>query len=105
MVTDTYPGVGESDWVFRTSFESNLSASHADLVFDGLDTFAVVELASTSSPRNEQKAYNTFYRMDTRFSSILYFFCSNGIFMTKGCMHTQVEQHVCTIPSRRSRLS
>ncbi|KAF8591572.1 glycoside hydrolase family 2 protein [Ramaria rubella] len=39
--------IGESDWVFRTSFninERDLTASNADLVFEGLDTFADVLL-------------------------------------------------------------
>ncbi|KAF8528704.1 glycoside hydrolase family 2 protein [Gautieria morchelliformis] len=39
--------VGESNWAFRTSFRlrrSDFAASNADLVFDGLDTFAVVQL-------------------------------------------------------------
>ncbi|KAF8307944.1 glycoside hydrolase family 2 protein [Clavulina sp. PMI_390] len=39
--------VGESDWAFRTSFDvsdGSLKVDHADLVFDGLDTYATVEL-------------------------------------------------------------
>ncbi|KAL9712669.1 hypothetical protein Ac2012v2_003906 [Leucoagaricus gongylophorus] len=39
--------VGEADWEFKTTFpvtQSDLSASHADLVFEGLDTFASVVL-------------------------------------------------------------
>lgn len=39
--------VGESRWAFKTTFEvseSDLSPSYADLVFDGLDTFATVQL-------------------------------------------------------------
>src|SRR5690242_8718962 len=39
--------VGLSDWVYRTSFtvdEATLARRHAELVFDGLDTFADVSL-------------------------------------------------------------
>ncbi|KAL6309741.1 glycoside hydrolase family 2 protein [Sparassis latifolia] len=39
--------VGEVPWAFRTTFsasQAEVSAPNADLVFDGLDTFAVVEL-------------------------------------------------------------
>ncbi|KAL4267421.1 Beta-mannosidase glycosyl hydrolase [Pleurotus pulmonarius] len=39
--------VGESQWAFKTTFEvseSDLSPSYADLVFDGLDTFATVHI-------------------------------------------------------------
>lgn len=42
-----HAGVGESDWIFRASFEMtaiHLADSNADLVFEGLDTFAVVQL-------------------------------------------------------------
>ena len=42
--------ISEVDWAFRKSF--NVSAAdldaHADLIFDGLDTFAVVELVSVT---------------------------------------------------------
>lgn len=47
------PGVGESRWAFKTTFEvseSDLSPSYADLVFDGLDTFATVQLVSSLIP-------------------------------------------------------
>ncbi|KAI0082455.1 glycoside hydrolase family 2 protein [Panus rudis PR-1116 ss-1] len=39
--------VGEADWIFKTSFDvsgKELSAPNADVVFDGLDTFATVSL-------------------------------------------------------------
>ncbi|GJE84980.1 glycoside hydrolase family 2 protein [Phanerochaete sordida] len=42
--------VGEADWSFKTSFavdEKQLAAPNADLVFDGLDTFATVLLNGT----------------------------------------------------------
>ena len=42
-------GIGEADWVFKTRFtasEAEVEADNVDLVFDGLDTFAVVELVS-----------------------------------------------------------
>lgn len=45
--TESSAGVGEADWEFKTTFpvtQSDLSASHADLVFEGLDTFASVVL-------------------------------------------------------------
>ncbi|KAJ8475140.1 hypothetical protein ONZ45_g15707 [Pleurotus djamor] len=44
--------VGESRWAFKTTFEvteSEYSASHADLVFDGLDTYATVYLNDTKA--------------------------------------------------------
>ena len=40
-------GIGEADWEFKTTFdvaETELNAPNADLVFDGLDTFATVTL-------------------------------------------------------------
>lgn len=40
-------GVGESEWAFKSSFsvtEDELRAPNIDLVFDGLDTFATVDL-------------------------------------------------------------
>jgi beta-mannosidase len=40
------PGIGESDWAFKNTFEvsaKELAAINVDLVFDGLDTFASVE--------------------------------------------------------------
>lgn len=73
MVTESYTGIGESDWAFRTSFEldkNDFSASHADLVFDGLDTFAIVELVSAFGQSNKLEA-NTLSRMDIKFSSTL----------------------------------
>ena len=45
-------GVGEANWSFKTEFdvgEHELAAPNADLVFDGLDTFATVTLVSLSS--------------------------------------------------------
>jgi hypothetical protein len=44
-----YSGIGEADWVFKTSFEAGgreQSAPNVDLVFEGLDTFSVVSLVS-----------------------------------------------------------
>jgi len=41
------PGVGESDWAFKNTTEvsaKELAAPNIDLVFDGLDTLASVEL-------------------------------------------------------------
>ncbi len=38
------------EWAFKTTFaasEKEVAAENIDLVFDGLDTFAVVELVST----------------------------------------------------------
>lgn len=40
-------GIGESDWAFRTTFNvtnESLTEEHADIVLEGLDTYAVVEL-------------------------------------------------------------
>lgn len=45
--TESSAGVGEANWEFKTSFpvtHSDLSVSQADLVFEGLDTFASVVL-------------------------------------------------------------
>lgn len=36
--------IGEVDWLYRSEFEADLSQPFADLVFDGLDTFATVWL-------------------------------------------------------------
>ena len=44
-------GVGEADWAFKTSFqvsEEQLQDDHADLVFEGLDTFCDISLVSQS---------------------------------------------------------
>ncbi|KAG5646603.1 hypothetical protein DXG03_002907 [Asterophora parasitica] len=41
------PGVGESEWAFKSSFivtSEELNSSKVDLVFDSLDTFAKIEL-------------------------------------------------------------
>ena len=43
-------GVGEASWAFRNSFtlsEKELAVPNADIVFEGIDTFAVVEIVST----------------------------------------------------------
>jgi beta-mannosidase len=40
-------GVGEADWAFKTTFqvtEEQLKDDHADLVFEGLDTFCDITL-------------------------------------------------------------
>jgi len=49
--TESSAGVGEANWEFKTSFpvtHSDLSVSQADLVFEGLDTFASVVLVRIS---------------------------------------------------------
>lgn len=61
------------EWAFRTTFtasESELSAPNADLVFDGIDTFATIQLVSLSSGQNDT-GYNiiTTPRTDVRYSS------------------------------------
>ena len=46
-MTATLVGVGEKEWAFKTTFTASgdeLKAPNADLVFDGLDTFAAVTL-------------------------------------------------------------
>lgn len=46
-MTTTLLGVGEKEWGFKTTFTASnddLKALNADLVFDGLDTFATVTL-------------------------------------------------------------
>ena len=45
-------GVGEANWSFKTQFdvtEKEQAAPNAELVFDGLDTFATVTLVSDSA--------------------------------------------------------
>lgn len=39
-------GVGEREWLYRTSFDFSSSQPLADLIFDGLDTFCTVYLVS-----------------------------------------------------------
>ena len=42
-------GVGESAWTFKNIFtvtEEELAAPNVDLVFEGIDTFAVITLVS-----------------------------------------------------------
>jgi beta-mannosidase len=44
--------VGESEWMFKTTInmtEEELAAEHVDLVFDGLDTFAIIKLVSLTT--------------------------------------------------------
>jgi beta-mannosidase len=44
-----FSGVGEASWAFKTEFEvseEELKKPFADLVFDGLDTFATAFLVS-----------------------------------------------------------
>jgi hypothetical protein len=45
-------GVGEKEWAFKTTFtasDDDLKAPNADLVFDGLDTFATVTLVRSNT--------------------------------------------------------
>ena len=45
-------GVGEAEWMFKTTFcatEDEMRALFVDLVFEGLDTFAKVELVGISN--------------------------------------------------------
>lgn len=49
----TLLGVGEKEWAFKTTFvasNDDLKAPNADLVFDGLDTFATVTLVRSNIP-------------------------------------------------------
>ena len=40
-------GVGEADWLFKTSFDYRQGdASNVDLVFEGLDTYCDITLVS-----------------------------------------------------------
>lgn len=42
-------GVGEASWCFKNTFsvtEKELSSCNLDLVFEGIDTYAVIELVS-----------------------------------------------------------
>ncbi len=46
-----FTGVGEAEWMFKTTFcttEDEMRAPFVDLVFEGLDTFAKVELVGIS---------------------------------------------------------
>ena len=52
LIETRQPGIGEADWEFKTTFdasEEELAAPQADLVFDGLDTFATVTLVQSPS--------------------------------------------------------
>lgn len=43
----TVIGVGEADWAFKTTFKvtkEQLAEPHADLLFEGLDTFCDISL-------------------------------------------------------------
>ena len=43
----TLLGVGEKEWAFKTTFtasDDDLKAPNADIVFDGLDTYATATL-------------------------------------------------------------
>lgn len=45
-------GIGEADWAFKNTFtvtEEDFTAANADLIFEGLDTFASITLASILS--------------------------------------------------------
>lgn len=47
-------GVGEADWVFKTTFEvseEQLKHAHVALVFEGLDTYCEVKLVSCWNDR------------------------------------------------------
>ena len=60
MLTEIHTGVGEASWSFKTQFdvtEEELAKPNADLVLDGLDTFATVFLVRTSV------AYSTYLIM------------------------------------------
>ena len=51
-LTEIIAGIGEANWSFKTRFdvsEAELAKPNADLVFDGLDTFATVYLVSGTS--------------------------------------------------------
>jgi beta-mannosidase len=40
-------GIGEGDWAFKNTFEIDprvLQLDNVDIVFEGLDTYAVIEL-------------------------------------------------------------
>lgn len=46
-MTAAFVGVGEKEWAFKTTFtasDDDLKAPNADIVFDGLDTFATITL-------------------------------------------------------------
>jgi hypothetical protein len=45
-------GVGEADWAFKTTFKvtkEQLAEPHADLLFEGLDTFCDISLVRPHS--------------------------------------------------------
>lgn len=45
-----YIGIGETDWAFKTLFEvteDEFASPNIDLVFEGLDTFAVIQIVSS----------------------------------------------------------
>lgn len=58
-------GVGEADWAFKTTFKAakeQLAEPHADLLFEGLDTFCDISLVGPSTP---QVSLKTEIRDDT----------------------------------------
>lgn len=77
---DKSPGVGEAEWAFKTIFdvtEDILAAPNVDLVFDGLDTFAVVKLVRYLLPPCNRYVHRDLfmlwvYRMVNRSSSTSY---------------------------------
>lgn len=45
-----YIGIGETDWAFKILFEvteDEFASPNIDLVFEGLDTFAVIQIVSS----------------------------------------------------------
>jgi len=64
-------GIGESRWGFKTVFsvtEDELKSSNADLLFEGLDTFATVLLVSFAKPCSFRH-FTVLCRMAPKFSS------------------------------------
>jgi hypothetical protein len=65
-------GIGETDWAFKTTFnasEDEVKAPHADLVFEGLDTYATVELVCQAYdpwPILQSNAYFLEWAQNTR---------------------------------------
>jgi beta-mannosidase len=49
LVLFLYTGIGESSWAFKNIFDvtaEDIAAPNVDLVFEGVDTFAVITLVS-----------------------------------------------------------
>ena len=74
--TESSAGAGEANWEFKTSFpvtHSDLLVPHADLVFEGLDTFASVVLVRMPLCIPPSSCPHPIFRTGRKFSSLFPF--------------------------------